>query len=226
MWGQTNPADAAMPYLNQAQEMYKPYVEQGQNAYGQLNPAYSQMINDPGAYLQNLMQGYQQSKGYQLNRDEALRGASATAAAGGRRGTPQDMENQAKIADILSGQDMQQWLQNVMGLNKQGLQGQQHFYDTGVGATSDIANILNSKGSLAFQGQANKNKSLDDLISGLLSAAGTVGGAAFGGPVGGAAGGAAGKWLGGLFGNDGYTGDMNMFGSMPASGTPSYGKFF
>jgi hypothetical protein len=214
-----NPADAAMPYLDMARQGYDPYVQQGQEAYGKLNPLFSQMGQDPAAYLEKLMGGYQQSPAYQKQFEEMSRAAGNTAAAGGMRGSLSDIQNEADISRSLMGQDMQQWLQNVLGIQGTGLQGLGNFYEKGYGATSDIGNILNSQGSLAFQGQAQKNKSMNDLISGLLSAVGTIGGGIFGGPVGGAAGGTLGKLLAGLGGS---SGSSNAY--QPFSATSPFGQ--
>ena len=173
-----SPANAAMPYLEKIPGTIKPYldpyVQQGQSAYNMLNPIYGNMAQDPAGYLEKMMGGYKQSKGYELQKDEALKAATATAAAGGRRGTPEDMMNQARIAEMLQGQDMQQWLNNAMGIQGMGLQGQQGFYDTGYRASSDLAsdlaNILGTQASLSFQGQSQKNQSSQDLTEQIMKA--------------------------------------------------------
>lgn len=198
--GKYDPMNKAMPYLNEAQERleqipdiihqgYDPYIQQGQSAYNSMNPILSQMTSDPAGYLENIMKGYSASRGYNFKKDEALKAATATAAAGGRAGTPEDMMNQARITDILAGEDMQQWLQNVMGLQGQGLAGQQHFYDTGYGANQnlmsgltgnigDISNLIQSKGGLEFQGQSQRNKFLQELVQSLIKTVGETGKAA------------------------------------------------
>lgn len=194
--GGKNPADAAMPYLNQIPGMekgyYDPYIQHGNDAYKILNPQLSKMGSDPAAFLEGLMKNYEPSRGYQLKRDEMLKAAGNTAAAGGMRGSLSDISNEARISDTLMGDDMQQWLQNVLGIQKEGTQGLQHFFDTGFnatrGLTSDLANVLGTQAQLAFQGQANKNQSQGDLFSGLLKALGGIAG--FGLPGGGTIGGA------------------------------------
>ena len=107
--GGNNPADSAMPYINQipgvAHQTYDPYIQQGQEAFGKYNPVISEMAQDPTGYLDKIMQGYEPSRGYQLRRDEELRAMGNTASAGGMRGSMQDMESQARLADSLMGQD-------------------------------------------------------------------------------------------------------------------------
>jgi len=194
--GGKNPADAAMPYLDQIpgmeQQNYNPYIQRGSTAYDTMTPSLNRMTTDPTGFIDELMKHYQESQGYKLKRDEGLRAAGNTAAAGGMRGSLSDIETESRLADSLLGDDMQQWLQNVLGIQKEGLQGESHLYDTGFDATKnltgDLSNVLGTKASLAFQGQANKNQQKSDLFSGLMKAFGGVAGLALpgGGSVGGA----------------------------------------
>jgi len=193
--GGKNPADAAMPYLNQIPGMehgaYDPYIQHGNEAYNTLNPELTQMGSDPSAFLEKLMGNYTPSRGYQLKNDEMRRAAGNTAAAGGMRGSLNDITNEARISDTLMGDDMQQWLQNVLGIKKEGLSGLTHQFDTGFdatkGLTGDLSNVLGTQAGLAFQGQANQNQSRGDMLSGIVKALSAVGG--FGLPSGGTVGG-------------------------------------
>lgn len=193
--GGKNPADAAMPYLNQiaptVKGYYDPYIGYGKEAYNALNPSITQMGKDPTAFLENIMSKYEPSRAYKLREEEASRAAGNSAAAGGMRGSLTDIKNQARIADSLLGDDMQQWLQNVMGIQTKGQEGLSHLFDTGYNASGalsgDLSNILGTQAGLAFQGQANQNKSRSDLLSGLIQAFGGIAG--FGLPGGGTIGG-------------------------------------
>lgn len=181
--GTTNPADSAMPYMNQAQGVlqntYNPYMQQGQAAYGQLSNQYNNMSQDPAAYLQNIMKGYQPSQGYQFKQNQMLKAAGNSAAAGGTKGNIGDIQNQAHLTDTLMGDDMQQWLQNVMGIQGAGMQGQQGFYNTGYDAAknygSDMSNLYGSEAQLGYKGAEEKNKGIFDKMGG---AGGLIGGIA------------------------------------------------
>ena len=81
-----NPADKAMPFLNKIapmeKEYYNPYIARGNQA-GDVNaPQYNRMSSDPVAFLESLLKGYEPSRSYGLKRDEMLRSAGNTAAAG------------------------------------------------------------------------------------------------------------------------------------------------
>lgn len=193
--GGKNPADAAMPYLDQIPGMekkyYDPFIAHGNEAYNTLNPQISKMGSDPTGFLEGLMKNYEPSRGFQLKRDEMLKAAGNTAAAGGMRGSLSDISNESRISDVLMGDDMQQWLQNVMGIQQGGLQGLSHLFDTGYDASKslagDLSNVMGTKAGLAFQGQTNQNQSRSDLLSGLMKVLGGVAG--FGLPGGGTIGG-------------------------------------
>ena len=174
--GGDNPADAAMPYLNQipqmAKQYYEPYIGYGKEAYNVLGPQFKEQATNPTGVLEKILSAYQPSRAYQLSRDEVLRMAGNTAAAGGMRGSLGDIKNESRITDALLGQDMQQWLQNVMGLKTQGLSGLQPIFQTGFNASqgleSDLSNVLGTQSQLAFQGQREGNQRKSDLLSALL----------------------------------------------------------
>lgn len=203
----SDPNKAASKYLDQIPGMEKeylnPFIERGKGAYDVFNPITSEMARDPAAFLEKMMQSYEPSRGFQLKKDQMLRGAGNTAAAGGMRGSIGDIGNEAHITDMLMGDDMQQWLQNVFGIQGKGLDSQTHLYDTGYDASKNIAgdlsNVFGTQATNAFNAASQKNKSRSDLISGLLNLAGTAGGYMVGGPVGGAVGGQVGKSVGSNF---------------------------
>lgn len=192
MFDQKNPADAAMPYYDKIPGMehgiYDPYVNRGNNAYNKFNPILERMSSDPQGFLNELMGGYTKSKDFQLKNDELTRGAGNTAAAGGMRGSIDDIKGQSRITDALMGEDMQSWLKNVLGIQDRGMEGEEHLYDTGFNASKDLAgdlsNVLGTQGTLAFQGQANRNKSKSDIMEALTKAGAGAAGWYFGGPAG------------------------------------------
>lgn len=196
MFHPTNPADKAMPYLDQLpdelKQYFQDYMNWGKSAYGTMNPVLSQMTTDPTGYLNKIMGAYEPSRSYQLQKDEMTKSAGNTAAAGGMRGSLGDITNEARITDTLMGNDMQNWLRNVMGLQDTGLQGMGHIFDTGFNANQayagDLGNIRGTQAQLAFQGQREANADKGDLFKGLLGALSSIAGGVLGGPLGGAIG--------------------------------------
>lgn len=176
--GEYDPAKKATPFLEEARNQYLPYQEQGQQAGNQLYPEYENMMKDPGAFYEQMMKGYQPSTAYQQKFGAMSQAAGNTAAAGGMRGSLSDIQNQAGLSQSLMGDDMQQWLQNLLGIKGAGMQGLGNFYEKGYGATSDIANTYGSQAGLNFQGQSQQNQNLVELIKALITGAGKAAGGA------------------------------------------------
>lgn len=161
-----NPADRAMPLLNQipgaVQPYYQPYIDQGQAAGQQAGDVYGRMSQDPMQYLQELMSGYSPSTGYKAREKQLLDVARNTAQMGGYAGLPYDEQQRTGMVNALMSDDMQQWLTNVLGIQGAGLTGQQHQADQGYQASTGYGDIvggsLNQRAGAAFQGQQQRNQ--------------------------------------------------------------------
>lgn len=173
-----NPARKAQPYLEQipsaTQPYYQPYIDQGQQAGGQAANVYSQMSQDPTAYLNQLLSSYTPSKGFQFQQEQALKAARNSAASGGFAGTQYDQMRQADLANSLASQDMYKWLENAMGAQQLGLGGQDRMAQRGYEASRGYGDILGSsldqQANLAYRGQTDKNRMLADLWGQALGA--------------------------------------------------------
>jgi hypothetical protein len=142
-------------------------------------------MSDPTGFINKLMEGYKPSEGYQFQKEQLTKELGNTAAAGGVAGTPQDQMNQgAGVQKLLSG-DMQQFLQNVLGVFNTGLEGEQGIANTGYDASKNLTDALggalNQQGGLAFQNQQQKNQNKNDLWKMFGKALGAGAGFAFGG---------------------------------------------
>jgi len=161
-----NPASAAKPYYDKLDKTitpyYQQYIDQGKSAMEDYQKNTQKMLFDPNAFLNNLMGGYQQSPAYKFNLNEALTAGNNAAAAGGMAGSPENQEYNMRLADSLSNKDMMDYLQRVMGVYDQGLQGEQDMYKTGymanTGLAEQLAAALMNQGNLAYSGAANQNQ--------------------------------------------------------------------
>lgn len=196
LFGGTNTADAANNYLNQipgvAHQGYDPYVTAGLDASGKTKSTYEDLMNDPTAFINKLMEGYKPSEGYQFQKEQLTKELGNTAAAGGIAGTPQDQMNQGQgVQKLLSG-DMQQFLSNVLGVFNTGLSGEEGIagrgFDASKGLTDMLGNNLTQQGGLAFQNAQQKNKNRADMWG--------MFGKALGGGIGGLMGGVPGAQVG------------------------------
>lgn len=159
-----NPADAGMGYLNripaEVGKYYQPFISSGQQAEQITNPIYGQMSQNPQDFLNSIMRGYNPSEGYRFKERELGDALRNTAAAGGFVGTPYHQQQQGELTSGLLSQDMQQFLNNILGIQGTGLQGQENRIGRGYNAATGYGNILGSnlaqQGGLAMQGAASQ----------------------------------------------------------------------
>jgi hypothetical protein len=194
--GGSNPASAASPYLNQIPGMgatnYSPYINSGLQSGANAKTAYDLMTSDPTGFLDMLMKNYKTSEGYNFEKDLLTKELGNTAAAGGIAGTPYDQLNQGTAVQGLLSKDMQQYLSNVLGIHKTGLEGETGIANRGFEASKALTDLiggsLNQQGGLAFNNAQQKNSDRNSIFQALAKALGAGAGAIFGGPGGAAAG--------------------------------------
>ena len=187
--GGKNPADAAMPYLNQipgqTNQYLDPFFQAGKGALDPLQEQYKNLLGDPGGFINKIGESYQQSPGFKAAMEQALTAGNHAAAAGGMAGSPQSQFQQMKMATDLTNQDYGDWMKNALGLYGQGLTGEQGMAGMGQQAGQSmadmIAQVLAQQANMAFRGQQEKNSQQNSLLGGL----GKLGGAALGGFAGG-----------------------------------------
>lgn len=173
--GDQNPADAASEYYNKLpglfNKTYQPYMQQGQNAYGLMQPQMQQMLQNPGQLLSNIGKGFQQSPGYQFQMNQAMDAARAMGGAQGMAGSPANQQQAMTVAHGLADQDYNNYLGHALGLFGQGMNTAQDMYHTGYGAANAYANNLGNaymnQGNLAYSGQASQNQSDSNLLGGI-----------------------------------------------------------
>jgi len=179
-----DPTRGANKYLDQipgiGHQYYDPYVQGGQEAGGVLKGEYGKMLN-PNDFIAKIMRGYQMSPGASYQKDMLTKGIGSTAAAGGYAGTPEHQQQWGDMAEKLSSQDMQQYLQNALGVYGAGVKGEEGFYNKGYDASGSLSDMLGgalgSKAGLSFQGSSQKNASRDALLNALMKALGQGAGA-------------------------------------------------
>lgn len=178
--GRNNPGNASSEYLNQipgqGQQAYNPFIESGQQAEQQLNPITSQFAQNPFDVYNNIMGQYQPSPGYQYRESQLNKAAGNTAAAGGFAGTENDVANRSSLINDLMGGDMQQFLQNILGIQGTGLAGLESRVGRGAAGAEGLANHLGvaagAQARNAGSGQNYQNNSRANAYSSLASLVG------------------------------------------------------
>lgn len=109
---------AYQPFYQEAQKFQNPFYNAGVNNINRFQNWLEGMGN-PSDFINRLMGNYQQSPYAKNLQQEAMRAGTNAASASGLIGsTPFAQQLQQNAANI-SSQDMNQWLQNVLGINTQ-----------------------------------------------------------------------------------------------------------
>lgn len=177
-WQREDPKSEANKYLNQIPDVeksyYNPFIQGGQQAGNVLSGAYGNMLNDPTEFINNILAKYKESPGAQYQSGLLTKGIANTAAAGGYAGTPEAQREYAETAQNVMSGDMQQFLQNALGVYGTGLSGEQDFYNKGFTASGSladaIASVLGSQGGLAFNQATQSNMDRQAMMNALLKA--------------------------------------------------------
>lgn len=179
-----NPADAAMPYLNELMQKlpqyFSPYINQGQSMYPSLNNQYGRMVNDPTSVQDEIGSHFKASPGYQYQVGEATNAANSAAAAGGMLGSPKEQQELAGKVQGMASQDYNNYENRGMGTYERGLQGQQGIYNTGAQMSASLAQMIEqalaSQAQNAYAGAANKNQNQSGTDSGIGAILGGIAG--------------------------------------------------
>lgn len=182
--GQRDPAKDANKYLDQipgiGRQYYDPFINQGREAGNILKDQYGRML-DPSKFMDDIMKNYKMSEGATYKRDLLGKGIGSAAAAGGFAGTPEHQREYGSMADEIMSGDMQQYLENALGIHGRGISGEQDFYNKGFNASGSladmIAGVLGSKSGLAYQSGQQKNMNEQALMQALMKALATGAGA-------------------------------------------------
>jgi hypothetical protein len=175
--GQRDPAKDANKYLDKipgvGHDAYDPFINQGREAGGILKDQYGRML-DPTKFMDDIMKNYKMSEGAMYKRDQLGKGIGNAAASGGFAGTPDHQRQYGEMADEVMSGDMDQYLQNALGIHGSGIAGEQDFYNKGFNASGSLADmlagVLGSKSGLAFQSGTQKNANEQALMQALMKA--------------------------------------------------------
>lgn len=155
-----------------------PYVTAGQQAMPQLQQQYGMLLNDPGAVMNKIGAGFQQSPGYQFQVDQASGAANRAAAAGGMLGSPMQQQNIAGTVNNIANQDYYNYLNHGTNLYEQGLGGMSHIMDNGLNASGQMSQGMLQQLMLQAQnaamGAANSNSMFGGGIGSIISGLGML----------------------------------------------------
>jgi hypothetical protein len=176
IFGAQDPSAAANPYLSGIEgsmgKYLSPYMDAGKNAMGTLMGQYGSLVNDPGAVMNKIGAGFQQSPGYQFQTQQAEGAVNRASAAGGMLGSPMQQQNIASTINGLANQDYYNYLNHGMEMYGQGMSGLSHINDQGYGAAGQMSQgllqQLLAQAQNAYAGAANSNQNMGGGIGSLV----------------------------------------------------------
>lgn len=165
--------DALEKYMGQAIGAYEPWEKAGQEALGKYQDWLGGMA-DPAAYVGQMMGKYKQSPYARYLTDQAMRaGVNAASASGMAGSTPYTQQMQQTAEGIASG-DIQNWLNNVFGVNKMYGEGLGNVMGKGYGAAGREAGIYEGMGrdiaGAEYGKEAGKQQRWGNILGGILGA--------------------------------------------------------
>ena len=158
-----------------------PYEQAGRGALGDYMSAL-QAYKDPTQLYSQIMSGYQQSPAAQFQEQQGMEQLQNVMGAQGLAGSGQEAKDVLKYSQGLSSQDMQQYLNNVLGMGQTYLGGMGGLGQMGYGAAGQMAGLgmqagqqvgglseaLANAQALAAQRQAQSASGMGGLLGGAL----------------------------------------------------------
>jgi len=161
-----------------------PYEQAGRGALGDYMSALG-AYKDPTQLYSQIMSGYQQSPAAQFQEQQGLGQLQNVMGAQGLAGSGQEAKDVLQYSQGLSSQDMQQYLNNVLGMGQTYLGGMGGLGQMGYGAAGQMAGLgmqagqqvgglseaLANAQALAAQRQAQSASGMGGLLGGALGGA-------------------------------------------------------
>jgi|HubBroStandDraft_3_1064219.scaffolds.fasta_scaffold83971_2 hypothetical protein len=165
--------DQYKKYFDQANQTQQPFYNAGTQAIPQYQDFLKQMQN-PSGFINNLMGQYQESPYAHYQQLQAQRAAQNYGSANGLTGSTPLMQQAQQNASNISSGDMNNWLNNVLGVNTQYGQGIGNLIQGGQGSANALTDLLSKYGELMGQGAYNEGAAENNDFSNLLGGIGNI----------------------------------------------------
>lgn len=134
-----------------AEQSISPYEQAGRQALGQEQQFLGGMA-DPQAYINKILGGYKQSPGAQFETQQGIQAANRGAAASGMLGSGAEQKALTEFGQQVSSRDMQNYLNNILGVGREYLGGEQGLGAQGFRGAEDIGGYRMGLGRQLGQG--------------------------------------------------------------------------
>lgn len=168
------PYDKAMEqyqnFFNQGKSTQKPFYDAGVGAIGDYQDWLTGQKN-PTEFINKIMGDYQESPYARYLQQQAQNAGINAASASGLTGSTPFLQQAQQNAANISSADMNQWLQNVLGINTQYGQGQKNLVDTGQTSANALTNLIQQFGQnmadAAYGKEAGKQSNTSNILGGI-----------------------------------------------------------
>ncbi len=171
-------------YYNQAQGMREPFIQQGQQAGGNLQDMLSKLMN-PGELQNEWSKGYETSPYAQQLQQGAQTSGLDAASAMGLGGSSAALSNIQKGSSDIMQKDRQNYMDNLMQKYLSGMGLGESLYGTGATMAGQGAQGAQQMGQDMAQLGYNQNSAGGNMLGGLFGGLAGLGGSALRGPLGG-----------------------------------------
>ncbi len=158
-------------WANKAQGVQNPFLNAGTGAIGNYQN-WLQGMQDPTKFMNNMMGQYQESPFAKYQQQQGMRAANNMGSASGLTGSTPLMQQAQQNAQNISSGDMNQWLQNVLGINSQYGAGQQNLMNMGQNSANALTGMYGQMGqqmgNAAYGQRAGQNQDFWNMLGGGL----------------------------------------------------------
>lgn len=173
--------------LQKGEQFFEPFRGSGTQALSRLQQIFGEAPQDVVSRIEG---GFQQTPGFQFQKQQAQEALQNQLAAAGLTGSGEALRRSSQLASNLAQQAEQQHLANVLGVRGGQISGLQNIFGTGFGAAGqeaglqrNIADVLGQFGGQIGQAQFGQDvaraQGLSSLLGGVGQAAGFLGGSLF-----------------------------------------------
>lgn len=164
-------------YGNKAQEAQNPFYNAGTSAIPQFQD-WLKGMQDPSGFINHLMGQYQESPWAKYQQQQGVRNGTNAASASGLIGSSPFAQQLQQNSQNISSQDMNQWLNHVLGINTQFGAGQQGLIGTGQNAANNLTNLYGQQGQnmaeAAYGNKSGEDQDFWDMLGGGIKLGGSL----------------------------------------------------
>lgn len=158
-------------WIQQGINAQNPFFQAGTGALGGFQSRLGQM-SDPTKFINSIMGQYQESPWAKMATQQAQNAGTNAAAASGMLGSTPYMQSSENTANAISNQDMQNWMNSVLGVNNQYMNGENSLIHGGENSADWMSRMdsgaARDMGNISYNQSQYRNHGLGNMMGGLI----------------------------------------------------------